>query len=100
MCTTVRALLPLGDVFILRHDLSLLVCAAMTAVSDSAIFRNIFATTESNEIWSDTKRTKFFLRFEACLAEAQAELGIVCANSVRRGLFLTKWKRYLKRLRI
>jgi len=62
----------------------------MTAVSDSIIFRNIFATPESNEIWSDTKRTKFFLRFEACLAETQAELGIVYTNPVRLGLSLTK----------
>ena len=62
----------------------------MTAVSDSVIFRNIFATPESNEIWSDSKRTKCFLDFEACLAKAQAELGIVCANPVRLGLSLTK----------
>jgi len=62
----------------------------MTAVSDSIIFRNIFATPESNEIWSDTKRTELFLRFEAGLAEAQAELGIVCANPVQLRLSLIK----------
>jgi 3-carboxy-cis,cis-muconate cycloisomerase len=49
----------------------------MTALSDSVVFRNVFATPESRAIWSDERRTKYFLKFEACLAEAQAELGIV-----------------------
>jgi 3-carboxy-cis,cis-muconate cycloisomerase len=49
----------------------------MTAVSDSIIFRNIFATPQSTAIWSDTRRTEYYLQFEKCLAEAQAELDIV-----------------------
>lgn len=49
----------------------------MTALSDSVVFRNVFATPESRAIWSDERRTEYFLKFEACLAEAQAELGIV-----------------------
>jgi 3-carboxy-cis,cis-muconate cycloisomerase len=49
----------------------------MATVTDSAIFRNIFATPDSREIWSDEKRTQYYLQFEKCLAEAQAELGIV-----------------------
>jgi 3-carboxy-cis,cis-muconate cycloisomerase len=49
----------------------------MTAVSDSIIFRNIFSTAESAEIWSDTRRTEYYLLFEKHLAEAQEEVGIV-----------------------
>jgi len=49
----------------------------MTAVSDSVIFGNILSTKESAAIWSDTTRTKYYLSFEASLAKAQAQLGIV-----------------------
>ncbi|KIW09088.1 3-carboxy-cis,cis-muconate cycloisomerase [Verruconis gallopava] len=60
----------------------------MTAVSDSIIFRNIFATPESTAIWSDERRTAYYLLFEKCLAEAQADLGIIpqkaCDEIVKR----------------
>jgi adenylosuccinate lyase len=49
----------------------------MTAVSDSRIFGNILSTAESAKIWNDESRTAHYLKFEAALAEAQAELGIV-----------------------
>ena len=49
----------------------------MTSVTDSVIFRNIFSTPESAAIWSDTKRTQYYLDFEAALAKSQAQLGII-----------------------
>ncbi|KAF8906770.1 L-Aspartase-like protein [Gymnopilus junonius] len=49
----------------------------MTAVSDSIVFRHLFSTPESSEIWSDHKRTQYYLDFEAALAVAQARLGII-----------------------
>jgi 3-carboxy-cis,cis-muconate cycloisomerase len=49
----------------------------MTAVSDSLVFRHIFATPSSASAWSDRTRTAYYLKFEAALAEAQAELGII-----------------------
>ena len=47
------------------------------SVTDSIIFSGIFATGESRNIWSDEHRTLYFLQFEACLAKAQARLGII-----------------------
>jgi 3-carboxy-cis,cis-muconate cycloisomerase len=58
----------------------------MTAVSDSVIFRNIFSTAESAAIWSDRRRTEYYLLFEKCLAEAQSELDIVRSQYVSAGL--------------
>ncbi|KAF8970437.1 L-Aspartase-like protein [Flammula alnicola] len=49
----------------------------MTSVTDSVIFRHIFSTPESSEIWSDTTRTRYYLQFEAALALVQARLGII-----------------------
>lgn len=54
-----------------------LITVKMTALSDSVIFRNRFATPESRAIWSDERRTEYYLQFEKCLVEAQAELSIV-----------------------
>lgn len=49
----------------------------MTAVSDSVIFGNILSTLESAAVWSDRTRTAYYLEFEAALARAQADLGII-----------------------
>lgn len=49
----------------------------MSTVIDSQIFGNIFATSEVAAIWSDRQRTEYYLQFEAALAKAQAELGII-----------------------
>ncbi|KAF9003338.1 L-Aspartase-like protein [Cyathus striatus] len=49
----------------------------MTSVTDSVIFRNIFSTTAASSVWSDETRTKYYLRFEAALADVQAHLGII-----------------------
>ena len=49
----------------------------MTTVTDSIIFRHIFSTPESSEIWSDGTRTQYYLRFEACLAIVQARFGVI-----------------------
>ena len=50
---------------------------SMSSVTDSLIFRHIFSTPVSSAIWSDERRTKYYLEFEAALAEVQAELGII-----------------------
>lgn len=49
----------------------------MTAVSDSLVFRHLFSTPESSEIWADQKRTQYYLDFEGALAVVQARLGII-----------------------
>lgn len=49
----------------------------MTTVTDSIIFRHIFSTPESSEIWSDGTRTKYYLQFESCLAIVQARFGMI-----------------------
>ena len=49
----------------------------MSTVTDSQIFRNIFSTSPSSEIWSDKTRTAYYLQFESALAVAQARLGII-----------------------
>lgn len=49
----------------------------MSSVTDSLIFRHIFSTPVSAAIWSDERRTKYYLEFEAALAEVQANLGII-----------------------
>ena len=59
----------------------------MTTVLDSQIFHNIFSTEECASIWSDKTRTLYYLQFEAALAKAQAQLGIIpdrAANEIVR----------------
>ncbi|KAJ2915874.1 hypothetical protein MD484_g4559, partial [Candolleomyces efflorescens] len=50
---------------------------SMATVTDSIVFRHIFSTEESSDIWSDTKRTEKYLQFEAALATVQGRLGII-----------------------
>uniref|UniRef100_A0A8H7XQH2 Adenylosuccinate lyase C-terminal domain-containing protein n=1 Tax=Psilocybe cubensis TaxID=181762 RepID=A0A8H7XQH2_PSICU len=49
----------------------------MTAVTDSIVFRHLFSTPQSSAIWSDSRRTQYYLDFEASLAIVQARLGII-----------------------
>ncbi|TFK41451.1 hypothetical protein BDQ12DRAFT_678016 [Crucibulum laeve] len=49
----------------------------MSSVTDSVVFRGIFSTPASSAIWSDKKRTQYYLDFEAALAVVQARLGII-----------------------
>lgn len=49
----------------------------MSSVQDSVIFGNILSTPESAAIWSDSTRTQYYLDFEAALARAQSQLGII-----------------------
>ncbi len=49
---------------------------AATAI-DSAIFRNIFSTEAMRRVFSDENRVQKYLDFEAALARAQAQLGII-----------------------
>ena len=49
----------------------------MSSVQDSVIFGNILSTHESAQIWSDNKRTEYYLNFEASLARVQARLAII-----------------------
>jgi 3-carboxy-cis,cis-muconate cycloisomerase len=53
----------------------------MTAITDSQIFGNAFSTLEISKIWSDHQRTQYYLDFEAALARAQAQLGIIPQNA-------------------
>ncbi|EIN12691.1 L-Aspartase-like protein [Punctularia strigosozonata HHB-11173 SS5] len=68
----------------------------MTSVADSVIFRTIFSTPESAQIWNDKRRTQYYLNFEAALARAQARLEIIPkhaaqAISERCSLELIDW---------
>jgi 3-carboxy-cis,cis-muconate cycloisomerase len=50
----------------------------MTATAlDSAIFRDIFSTPEMRAVFSDERRTAYYLEIEAALARAQGRLGII-----------------------
>ena len=49
----------------------------MSSVTNSLIFRHTFSTPASAAIWSDERRTQYYLEFEAALAEVQADLGII-----------------------
>ncbi|KAL1631727.1 hypothetical protein SLS56_004401 [Neofusicoccum ribis] len=51
----------------------------MTSVTDSLIFRDLFSTPESAEIWSDERRTSYYLLFESHLAAVQARHSIIPA---------------------
>ena len=49
----------------------------MASVTDSVVFRHIFSTPESSQIWSDQTRTQYYLHFEAALARVQGRLGVI-----------------------
>jgi 3-carboxy-cis,cis-muconate cycloisomerase len=50
----------------------------MTATAlDSAIFRDIFTTPAMREVFSDERRTTYYLEIEIALARAQSRLGII-----------------------
>ena len=50
----------------------------MTATAlDSAIFRDIFSTSEMRRVFSDEARTGYYLEIEAALARVQGRLGII-----------------------
>jgi 3-carboxy-cis,cis-muconate cycloisomerase len=50
----------------------------MTATAlDSAIFRDIFTTPAMREVFSDERRTGYYLEIEIALARAQSRLGII-----------------------
>ena len=56
----------------------------MTATAlDSVIFRDIFTTPEMREVFSDERRTGYYLEIEAALARAQGRLGIIPDNAAR-----------------
>jgi 3-carboxy-cis,cis-muconate cycloisomerase len=56
----------------------------MTATAlDSAIFRDIFTTPEMREVFSDERRTSYYLEIERALARAQARLGIIPEKAAR-----------------
>ena len=57
----------------------------MTATAlDSVIFRDIFTTPEMREVFSDERRTSYYLEIERALARAQARLGIIPEKAARR----------------
>ena len=56
----------------------------MTATAlNSAIFRDIFTTPEMREVFSDERRTSYYLEIERALARAQARLGIIPEKAAR-----------------
>jgi 3-carboxy-cis,cis-muconate cycloisomerase len=50
---------------------------------DSAIFRDIFTTPEMRDVFSDQRRTSYYLEIERALARAQARLGIIPEKAAR-----------------
>jgi 3-carboxy-cis,cis-muconate cycloisomerase len=50
---------------------------------DSAVFRDIFTTAEMREVFSDERRTGYYLEIEAALARVQGKLGIIPAEAAR-----------------
>ena len=50
---------------------------------DSAIFRDIFTTAEMREVFSDERRTAYYLEIEAALARVQGRLGIIPPQAAR-----------------
>jgi 3-carboxy-cis,cis-muconate cycloisomerase len=44
---------------------------------DSAIFRDIFTTADMRDVFSDERRTGYYLEIEAALARVQGRLGII-----------------------
>jgi hypothetical protein len=56
----------------------------MTATAlDSAIFRDIFTTPAMREVFSDERRTGYYLEIEIALARAQSRLGIIPEKAAR-----------------
>jgi 3-carboxy-cis,cis-muconate cycloisomerase len=56
----------------------------MTATAlDSAIFRDIFTTPAMREVFSDERRTGYYLEIEIALARAQSRLGIIPEKASR-----------------
>lgn len=49
----------------------------MSSVFDSHIHRDLFATADMRDVFSDTKLVEHWLRFEVELAAAQADLGLI-----------------------
>ncbi|KAI8370604.1 L-Aspartase-like protein [Radiomyces spectabilis] len=49
----------------------------MSSIIDSCIFRDIFGSGPMRDIWSDKRRTEYYLEWEAALAIAQARLAII-----------------------
>jgi 3-carboxy-cis,cis-muconate cycloisomerase len=56
----------------------------MTATAlDSVIFRDIFTTPAMREVFSDERRTGYYLEIEIALAQAQSRLGIIPEKAAR-----------------
>lgn len=64
----------------------------MTTVLDSQIFHNVFSTAECARIWSDERRTSYYLQFEAALAKVQAELGIIPQHAADEIIKHCRWE--------
>lgn len=64
----------------------------MSTVIDSSIFKNVFSTEECSAIWSDKTRTSYYLKFEAAVASAQAQLGIIPENAASEIVKHCKWE--------
>ncbi len=52
-------------------------------ISDSLIYRGSWGTDETRAIFDDVPRTRAWLEILACLAEAQAEVGLIPAGAAR-----------------
>lgn len=52
-------------------------------ISDSLIYRSSWGTDETRAIFDDEPRTRAWLEILACLAEAQAEVGLIPAEAAR-----------------
>ena len=50
---------------------------------DSSVFRDIFTTSQMRDVFSDERRTGYYLDIEAALARAQGRLGIIPAEAAR-----------------
>jgi 3-carboxy-cis,cis-muconate cycloisomerase len=50
---------------------------------DSTIFGDIFATADMRAVFSDERRTTYYLEIEAALARAQGRLGIIPVDAAR-----------------
>jgi 3-carboxy-cis,cis-muconate cycloisomerase len=50
---------------------------------DSNIFKDIFTTPQMREVFSDERRTAYYLEIEAALARVQGRLGVIPAEAAR-----------------
>ena len=50
---------------------------------DSAVFRDIFTTPQMRDVFSDERRTAYYLEIEAALARVQGRLGIIPTEAAR-----------------